>query len=525
MATNRPTHLRIHVESNHAQNASEAQQVFDIQRLMNDFTEATGWQPRALLTDRHRKASATNVKINKPVPIRQRVNLVNISPVDGMLDAEDLLAIPMTSENSAWALLESIDAMVQRLRDVEEVLQKQEAQLTKQVGVSVRGDDPNGLSERLQESLHRAVEMTCSDAAAIYLLDDSTSELKMRACWGMDTGALAKPARNLRGSLADLEALMGNAVLLENTRVAPEWNCPEEYAAALCVPIGSPTMPHGTLWLWSDHIRDFQATDIESAKAAADKILSDIERSVLADEVLKTRKLSRQVEQASLLQSTRLPSNQALHDDYDLAGWTHQAAALGGHFHTWHYNTRGQICAAIGGAAVDGVAGSIVATCVQTVVEAFWNTVHRPIQVIRKANDLLWNAEDGDWRFSLCYLQLHADSGSLQLNLAGQLQAYLITNRGHRMVAGDAMQLGQQADANFTDSQIYLEAGEILVIASAGVTNPDKGGFQQEQFLKLMRDMYDDPASEIADHIAQQLANSSGSEQLDRSLLVLRRRF
>ncbi|MEZ6078466.1 MAG: hypothetical protein R3C56_23185 [Pirellulaceae bacterium] len=100
---------------------------------------------------------------------------------------------------------------------------------------------------------------------------------------------MTKPPRDLRGSLADLEALMGNAVLLENTSLAPEWQCPESYAAAMCVPIGSPTMPHGTLWLWSDHVRDFSSADIDAAKAAGDKILVDIERSVLADEVLKTR--------------------------------------------------------------------------------------------------------------------------------------------------------------------------------------------------------------------------------------------
>ena len=36
--------------------------------------------------------------------------------------------------------------------------------------------------------------------------------------------------------IADLEALMGNAVLIENTKLAGEWNCPENFAAGLCLP-------------------------------------------------------------------------------------------------------------------------------------------------------------------------------------------------------------------------------------------------------------------------------------------------
>ncbi len=194
--------------------------------------------------------------------------------------------------------LKSIDALIQRLSDTEKALANQEAKLATDVGVNVRSDEGALLADRLLESLHRAAEQTHSDAAALYLLDDTTSELKMRCCWGMPASALAHPPRALRGSLADLEALMGNAVLLENTKIAPEWNCPEDYAAAMCVPIGSPTMPHGTLWLFSEHIRDFDNSDIDCAKAATDKILVDIERSVLADEVLKTRRLNRQFEDA-----------------------------------------------------------------------------------------------------------------------------------------------------------------------------------------------------------------------------------
>lgn len=541
MTRKRSSHLRIHTEEINAADRNEANQsgAFDIQKLMDDFTEATGWQPRALpvtphspnkfgKSDKSENSDKFGKSDNRNIPLRERVELLNVSMLDGLLDAEDLLDMPMTGEEAAWQLLESIDNLVQRLSETEKALTQQEGNLATEVGVNVRSDEGTQLVDRLLETLHRASEQTNSDAAALYLLDDATSELKMRCCWGMPASALTHPPRNLRGSLADLEALMGNAVLLENTRIAPEWNCPEPYAAAMCVPIGSPTMPHGTLWLFSEHIRDFDDSDIDSAKAATDKILSDIERSVLAEEVLKTRKLNRQFEDASIVQASRLPDQQPLHEDYELAGWTYQGQALGGNFHTWNINRLGQICAAMGDAATSGTVGSLVATSVQTIVETCWNSDHKPSQVIRKANDILWGTQDGDWRSSLCYLQVHPESGSAQLSIAGDICAYIISSRGYRMIAGNTTMLALQPDSSYRNEQMYLEAGDLLMIASADVlAGAVRGGFSQDVLFKTIRDMHDDPASDIADHLARMLPMLSPDQlhNFDRSLMLIRRRF
>lgn len=529
MARNLPAHLKLHVDADTQATLNAASSnKFDVAQTMRAFANATGWIPRPIGGTPHHPLDAPHDSDAPTLPIRQRVQLVSNYPMDGMLDIDDLPYMAGTSEEIAWSLLEQIDGLVQSLKLAEKTIQAQEAHLATALGVSIRHDEADALAGRLQESLHRSAELTGSDAAALYLLDDTTSELKMRSCWGMPTSALSKPPRDLRGSLADLEALMGNAVLLENTKLAPEWHCPEDYAAALCVPIGSPTMPHGTLWLWSDHVRDFSPADIDAAKAAGDKILVDIERSVLADEVLKTRGLNRQVESASLVQSSRLPSSQPLHADYEIGGWTFQGQALGGNFHTWTVNRKQLICAAMGAAATHGAAGALVATSLQTVVETCWNTNHKPNQVLRRANDLMWSAEDGDWRSSLCYLQIHPESGSTQLSLAGNIQAFVVGSRGFRPVVGTSTPLALQPDSRFENQQIYLEAGELLLIASADVVGGiQRGGFSQEALLKLMREMHDEAVEDIADHIARllPLLDEQPKLEVDRSLLIIRRRF
>ncbi len=528
MSRKLPSHLKIHTEEHPVATAAPATAVFDLDALLKAFTEATGWRAVPLGATPHHPAASNLDPEAPPRPLRERMQLVSTLPMDGMLDFDSLSDMALTSEAAAWRLMEQIDGLLTKLDASEATIERQEAQLATSLGVSIRHDESEVLAARLVESLHRAAELTGSDAAALYLLDETTSELKMRSCWGMSSCALGKPPRALRGALADLEALMGNAVLLENTALAPEWACPEDYAAGLCIPIGSPTMPHGTLWLWSDHVRDFSAADIDAGKAASDKILVDIERSVLADEVLRRRGLDRQLEAASLVQSSRLPSSQALHLDYEIGGWTFQGQSLGGNFHMWTVNAQSHICAALGAAATHGTAGALVATSVQTVVETCWNAKHKPAQVLRRANDILWQAEDGDWRSSLCYLQIHPESGSTQLALAGNIQAFVFGSRGYRMLSGTPSLLAEQPDSRFENQQIYLEGGELLLIVSADVVGGgERGGFDQANLLTIVRDMQDEPVNDIVDYLRRTLPMTAVDRavELDRSLLLLRRRF
>jgi serine phosphatase RsbU (regulator of sigma subunit) len=165
---------------------------------------------------------------------------------------------------------------------------------------------------------------------------------------------------------------------------------------------------------------------------------------------------------------------------------------------------------------------------VQTIVEACWNSNHKPSQVMRKANEILWGSQGVDWRSSLCYLQIHPESGSTQLAIAGDICAYIIGSRGYRLVAGNTTMLALQPDSSYHNEQLYLEAGDLLMIASADVLGgATRGGLSQDTLFKTIRDMHDDPAGDIADHLARMLPmlNPDQIHNFDRSLMLIRRRF
>lgn len=121
--------------------------------------------------------------------------------------------------------------------------------------------------QRCESLLQSAKDAAACDAGAMYLLDDASSQLNLY----LSTGELAlreqlSPHRPLAISVADLEALCGHAVVLEQPNYADLWNAPISEVCGICVPVSSRTTIWGTLWLFA-----------KAAQAFSDEVLYQVE--------------------------------------------------------------------------------------------------------------------------------------------------------------------------------------------------------------------------------------------------------
>ena len=244
----------------------------------------------------------------------------------------------------------AIADLLQELQQTRCALWQREAELAAGVPVMAHPDEQMHLAERLESVLKAGAQAVGCQAAAIYLLDDATRKLKLRACWGLPRSRFADSPRPLRGATADLEALIGHAVIVRNAELLPNWQIPEEFRSAVCVPISSPTTPFGTLWVFCDHGRDFSVDETNLIEIVAGRIAADLERAVLLNQTLKLRSLARQLTHAAQWQQHRLPRIKPMLPGWDLSGWTAQAGALGGDFHDWFVLHGGDLAVAVGDA-------------------------------------------------------------------------------------------------------------------------------------------------------------------------------
>jgi phosphoserine phosphatase RsbU/P len=477
---------------------------------------------------------------------------------DHQLDEGGLAAIGSVPMDHAQRLLGALEKLVLRLEQAESVIRRQEAEIATTLLVTSQPDRQQETADRLESILESTSRALGAVAAAAYLLDDTTSNLKMRSCFGLPRSRLAQEARELRGSLADLEALMGNAVLLNDIEAMHDWHSPEPYGAALIVPVGTSTMPHGTIWFWCESKRTFSAAEVEVANLAAGRIMAEIEQSSLGQEVTRSRSLQKQMHAAGTIQESMLPDTQILHEDFDVSGWTNQHGCVGGAFHHWHIVPNGVMTFAVGNAIQSGAEGSLVATSALSLIRTLWNQGASPKQILRTINDTHWSMSPADWNLALALVQLNPVTGYGSMCISGDIQAFIVSSRGARPIGMEFPPIGSQPDTSYTPSRFVLQPGEILVAYSSrlfghsrstlepctglgdlgsigqrripspktqhGARETHLKGLNSTQLLNLARDLGDESAQDIAGSIARLLpANDlESSNPLDRSMLLIK---
>ncbi len=189
---------------------------------------------------------------------RVRGPLPGISPWAARSTAKQKPSAQVPFE-AARGLASAIGGMLEETLQLRRALVEREAELAAGVPLVPHPQEPEHLANRLEAVLRGGAQAVGCHAAALYLLDEATSKLKLRSCWGLPLDRLTAPPRPLQGAVADLESMLGHAVVLEDTPMMRHWRAPEDFSAAACVPVSTSTTILGTLWMFSNVKRDFTA--------------------------------------------------------------------------------------------------------------------------------------------------------------------------------------------------------------------------------------------------------------------------
>mgnify|MGYP000884402945 CR=1 FL=1 len=119
------------------------------------------------------------------------------------------------------------------------------------------------------------------DAAALYLLDDETTSLSPRALWGLPDERFLEEPRSLRTARAEVEALLGNAVVVNEDCLAEEWNVPEDFVCSICVPVVSDTTILGVIWCFANKKQSVGPRELATLNLVSGRIVDVLEKEAL----------------------------------------------------------------------------------------------------------------------------------------------------------------------------------------------------------------------------------------------------
>lgn len=435
---------------------------------------------------------------------------------------------PALHRAAAAALASALSDVITELDQTRAALWRREAELAAGVPIAARPEEEQHLAQRLEAVLAGGAEAVGCCAAALYLLDDATSHLKLRACWNLPHEKLLEAPRPLKGSIADLEALVGHAVVIEDTSLLPHWHVPEDFPSAVCVPVSSPSTPLGTLWLFADEQRDFTSHETNLVEIVAGRIASDLERELLLSEGVQAKRVQLEWNGAVAWQQQRLPKLPLIAEGWQAAGWTSQADGIGGDFYDWSMLDDGRLTLAVGDAHGAMLQAGLIATAAQAALRCHAAYKHEPQSLLERLNQTLWTSSTGDEFASFFYGLVDPISGELAFSLAGSTSLFLVQAGEPELITTGSLPLGAQPEAEFQTWQRKLQAGDVLLAMSEGVLQArDQGGLRlgEGAIMTLLRRASHLPAAELAQHI-RDLVESHCPKRLgmDRTVLVLKRR-
>lgn len=363
-------------------------------------------------------------------------------------------------------------ATVERLSRTEAALRAREAQLAAAIPVVERPDEAARLADRLEALLRVAVETLNATSAALYLLDDATSELKLRAVWNLPKERFLQPARPLANQFADLEALLGHAVVLTRDDQHSRWQPPEPCNAAVCVPVSTPSMALGTLWVFDQRPRRFSDRQLELLEVIAGRVAADLERHVLLRAAADWQQLYKCFNEWGNAYRRQLPTVPPWLDHWRLhATYRQPHTGLPHEFYDWGVLPDGRTYLVVGGCHGPDPSAAMRVVALRGAIQAHLAHVQNPGRLLEAVNETLWTGSTADWQGSLFCALIDDRSSAVEYAGSGQVAIGVVAQRHARPVKLDETPLGSSQIIRAVSGELVVpRRGALYVLGPANTT-------------------------------------------------------
>jgi serine phosphatase RsbU (regulator of sigma subunit) len=343
----------------------------------------------------------------------------------------------------------------------------------------------------LQKVLNRTVKVVCevmgTKAASLRLIDEDRDELVIKAVYNLSPQYLNKGP--VRMSTAEIDQIALSASGYEYVRNMwtdprvqyPQQSMREGIVSMLSVGLRYKGKSIGVLRVYTDEERAFSPLKIDLLKAVGAQAAAAIENARLVSEARDSEALEKQVAMAAEVQRRMIPTKPPQTPGLDLASVYVPCFALGGDFFDFITLPDNNIGLAIADVSGKGLPASLIMATVRAFLRAQVDNVYYLYEVVRRINLMLCRDTKVDEFVTLFYGVLDATTRRLTYCNAGHPAAMLLRDRKvTELSSGINMVLGIGADEEYKQFFVDLQAGDLLLLYTDGVT--DAANFAGERY-------------------------------------------
>jgi sigma-B regulation protein RsbU (phosphoserine phosphatase) len=207
--------------------------------------------------------------------------------------------------------------------------------------------------------------------------------------------------------------------------------------------------------------------------------------------LIEKQRLETQLEVARQVQLELLPPSDPKLEGYDISAYNFPTEEVSGDYYDWVKIYDDQIGLVIADVSGKGVPAALMMAFLRASLRGATHIGYAPHISMAKVNYLLWESIERNQFVTAFYGILDASTRSLSYSNAGHNPALLLDAKGNiRFMERGGLPLGMFRDTRYHEYYLTLEAGEVLVLYTDGVTeamNPAGEEFGRERLARSVR--------------------------------------
>ncbi len=391
------------------------------------------------------------------------------------------------------------------------------------------------LEEVLAIVVDQAVALSSADRGFVMLSPEGAGS----------TGLVIRMARDRRRRTIDAESVRRSHTVpsrvFESGHLVFENEVPDGrntmvdgIRSVLCAPLpkvrGSGNQPLGVLYVDSGGLGKLEDADLHAAfeQLAAEAAVA-IENARLYREVEEKNKMENELKIAAEIQRALLPPARFAAGPFEIAAMTEPCRAIGGDFYEHTELTGGRLGFALGDVSGKGPPAALMAAVIQGILNSHAEDEPGPSDTLERLNHTLVRRSIQS-RFATVAFAIAEPDGRLRVSNAGHNPTYVLRRNGvlETLDKGGLM-VGIFPDASYEEEEIRLEAGDLVILYSDGVTealNAHGEQYEEERLKECLAGTHDAPASEVLDRLVDSVHKFAGAypQADDITALVFRYR-
>ena len=304
------------------------------------------------------------------------------------------------------------------------------------------------------------------------------------------------------------EGFIGNVALSATPLISPDVrnnpvyiNARDRTRSEMVAPIISNDEVIGVFDLESDELNAYSNDDLDVLMLLASQVAIIIEKVMLHEQMIETKRLQGQLEVARQVQLELLPPRDPELPGYDISAYNYPSEEVSGDYYDWVRIYDDEIGIVIADVSGKGVPAAILMAFLRASLRAATHIGYATNISMAKVNYLLWESIERNQFVTAFHGILDASNKTLSYSNAGHNPPLLLKANGEtQIIEHGEIPLGMFRGTRYHEYHLLIEPGDVLVLYTDGVTealNPEGEEFGRDRLLQAVKENYEQPAREL----------------------------